>query len=249
MCLCWISSSVHPLDSIAGLLDLSLLYHLWISASFLLFTWHITLLLFRIFVTEVCVAIKDKMYTITKIAKLPKKVLLYFRSEISTFSLFISFFITFCSKCWFAFFWPEHIHRLKITTKLKIKVPADHGDHHRIAWTWPSSNNQIWLPICGCNWLKSRVLCCKDHICLPFNYLETLGGSVVIDLMCPSWRTCLDYIIHAEHPRILLEWSVKVTLEELDFKVICYFMYFLLPAGVQFSRAVIFYWGCPPVSS
>lgn len=50
------SSSLHPLDSIAGLLDLSLLYHLWISASFLLFTWHITLLLFRVFVTEVSVA-------------------------------------------------------------------------------------------------------------------------------------------------------------------------------------------------
>uniref|UniRef100_A0A3B4ZKM0 Nucleoporin NDC1 n=1 Tax=Stegastes partitus TaxID=144197 RepID=A0A3B4ZKM0_9TELE len=45
--------SVHTLDSIAGLLDLSLLYHLWISATFLLLTWHITLLLFRIFVTEV----------------------------------------------------------------------------------------------------------------------------------------------------------------------------------------------------
>ncbi|XP_069013966.1 nucleoporin NDC1 isoform X1 [Embiotoca jacksoni] len=48
-----LNSSVHPLDSIAGLLDLSLLYHLWISATFLLFTWYITLLLFRIFVTEV----------------------------------------------------------------------------------------------------------------------------------------------------------------------------------------------------
>lgn len=48
-----LSSSVHPLDSITGLLDLSLLYHLWISAAFLLFTWYITLLLFRIFVTEV----------------------------------------------------------------------------------------------------------------------------------------------------------------------------------------------------
>lgn len=48
-----LNSSVHPLESIAGLLDLSLLYHLWISASFLLFTWNITLLLFRIFVTEV----------------------------------------------------------------------------------------------------------------------------------------------------------------------------------------------------
>lgn len=49
----YLNSSAHPLDSIAGLLDLSLLYHLWISATFLLFTWHITLLLFRIFVTEV----------------------------------------------------------------------------------------------------------------------------------------------------------------------------------------------------
>ncbi|XP_036940841.1 nucleoporin NDC1 isoform X1 [Acanthopagrus latus] len=48
----YLNSSVHPLDSIAGLLDLSLIYHLWISASFLLFTWHITLVLFRIFVTE-----------------------------------------------------------------------------------------------------------------------------------------------------------------------------------------------------
>nr|XP_043900220.1 nucleoporin NDC1 isoform X2 [Solea senegalensis] len=48
-----LNSSIHTLDSIAGLLDLSLLYHMWISATFLLFTWYITLLLFRIFVTEV----------------------------------------------------------------------------------------------------------------------------------------------------------------------------------------------------
>uniref|UniRef100_A0A3B5KLD5 Nucleoporin NDC1 n=1 Tax=Takifugu rubripes TaxID=31033 RepID=A0A3B5KLD5_TAKRU len=48
-----IISSVHPLDSIAGLFNLSLVYHLWISASFLLSTWHFTLLLFRIYVTEV----------------------------------------------------------------------------------------------------------------------------------------------------------------------------------------------------
>ncbi|KAM9845107.1 nucleoporin NDC1 [Aulostomus maculatus] len=47
-----LTSSAHPLDTITGLLDLSLLYHLWISAIFLLFTWYITLLLFRIFVTE-----------------------------------------------------------------------------------------------------------------------------------------------------------------------------------------------------
>ncbi|XP_020784832.1 nucleoporin NDC1 isoform X2 [Boleophthalmus pectinirostris] len=45
-------SSVHSLDTVGGLLDLSLLYHTWISASFLLFTWYTTLLLFRIFVTE-----------------------------------------------------------------------------------------------------------------------------------------------------------------------------------------------------
>ncbi|XP_029929507.1 nucleoporin NDC1 [Myripristis murdjan] len=48
-----LNSSLHPLDTIAGLLDFSLLYHLWISGTFLLFTWYITLLLFRIFVTEV----------------------------------------------------------------------------------------------------------------------------------------------------------------------------------------------------
>ncbi|XP_056913890.1 nucleoporin NDC1 [Takifugu flavidus] len=48
-----LDNSVHPLDSIAGLFNLSLVYHLWISASFLLSTWHFTLLLFRIYVTEV----------------------------------------------------------------------------------------------------------------------------------------------------------------------------------------------------
>ncbi|XP_061587720.1 nucleoporin NDC1 isoform X1 [Cololabis saira] len=48
-----LDNSINPLDSIAGLLDVSLLYHLWISATYLLFTWYITLLLFRIFVTEV----------------------------------------------------------------------------------------------------------------------------------------------------------------------------------------------------
>ncbi|XP_030015666.1 nucleoporin NDC1 isoform X1 [Sphaeramia orbicularis] len=48
-----LNSSLHSLDTIAGLLDLCLIYHLWISATFLLFTWYITLVLFRIFVTEV----------------------------------------------------------------------------------------------------------------------------------------------------------------------------------------------------
>ncbi|XP_028328389.1 nucleoporin NDC1 [Gouania willdenowi] len=48
-----LNSSAHRLDSISGLLDFTLLYHLWISATFFLFLWYITLLLFRIFVTEV----------------------------------------------------------------------------------------------------------------------------------------------------------------------------------------------------
>ncbi|KAM6948916.1 nucleoporin NDC1 [Aplochiton taeniatus] len=48
-----LNSSLHPLDTVAGLVDLSLLYHLWISGTFLLLTWYITVLLFRIFVTEV----------------------------------------------------------------------------------------------------------------------------------------------------------------------------------------------------
>lgn len=46
-------SSLQPLDSLAGLLDFSLLYHLWISSTFLLLTWYMTVLLFRIYVTEV----------------------------------------------------------------------------------------------------------------------------------------------------------------------------------------------------
>ncbi|XP_071216759.1 nucleoporin NDC1 isoform X4 [Salvelinus alpinus] len=48
-----INRSIHSLDSVSSLLDLSLLYHLWISGTFLLLTWYITVLLFRIFVTEV----------------------------------------------------------------------------------------------------------------------------------------------------------------------------------------------------
>uniref|UniRef100_A0A8C9W3F0 Nucleoporin NDC1 n=1 Tax=Scleropages formosus TaxID=113540 RepID=A0A8C9W3F0_SCLFO len=45
-------SSLHRLDTVSGLLDFRLLYHLWLSGTFLLLTWHITLLLFRIFITE-----------------------------------------------------------------------------------------------------------------------------------------------------------------------------------------------------
>ncbi|KAJ3594489.1 hypothetical protein NHX12_003796 [Muraenolepis orangiensis] len=48
-----LNSSLHPLDSIAGLLDLSMLYHLWISGTFVLLTWYLTALLFRVFLTEV----------------------------------------------------------------------------------------------------------------------------------------------------------------------------------------------------
>lgn len=88
MYLCATSSSVQPLDSIAGLLDFSLLYHLWISALFLLFTWNITQLLFRIFVTEVCVSIKYKINPIPNIAK--SKVSLCYRMDISTLVLFFS---------------------------------------------------------------------------------------------------------------------------------------------------------------
>ncbi|XP_076150081.1 nucleoporin NDC1 isoform X1 [Alosa pseudoharengus] len=44
--------SLHALDTLAGLLDFSLLYHLWIAGTFLLLTWYITVLLFRIYVSE-----------------------------------------------------------------------------------------------------------------------------------------------------------------------------------------------------
>ncbi|XP_056600050.1 nucleoporin NDC1 isoform X1 [Triplophysa dalaica] len=47
-----IDSSLQPLDSLTGLLDFSLLYHLSISGTFLYLTWYITVLLFRIYVTE-----------------------------------------------------------------------------------------------------------------------------------------------------------------------------------------------------
>uniref|UniRef100_A0A672RJH0 Nucleoporin NDC1 n=1 Tax=Sinocyclocheilus grahami TaxID=75366 RepID=A0A672RJH0_SINGR len=47
-----IDSSIQPLDSLTGLLDFSLLYHLSISGTFLYLTWYLTVLLFRICVTE-----------------------------------------------------------------------------------------------------------------------------------------------------------------------------------------------------
>uniref|UniRef100_UPI00398EC1CB nucleoporin NDC1 isoform X2 n=1 Tax=Pristiophorus japonicus TaxID=55135 RepID=UPI00398EC1CB len=57
----WISASTtlqrdstqHPLDTLTGLFDLPLLYTTWLSGTFLLVTWYITWLLFKIYVTEV----------------------------------------------------------------------------------------------------------------------------------------------------------------------------------------------------
>lgn len=53
----WISTAMdlqidEPLDTLSGLLDLSLLYHVWLCGVFLLTTWYISWLLFKIFATE-----------------------------------------------------------------------------------------------------------------------------------------------------------------------------------------------------
>ncbi|XP_072505620.1 nucleoporin NDC1 [Notamacropus eugenii] len=56
----WISTAMDlqkdenqtPLDSVSGLLDLSLLYHVWLCGVFLLVTWYITWVLFKIYATE-----------------------------------------------------------------------------------------------------------------------------------------------------------------------------------------------------
>ncbi|XP_054240141.1 nucleoporin NDC1 [Indicator indicator] len=45
-------SKLHPLDALSGLLDLSLFYHAWLCGIFLLITWHIAWLLFKIYATE-----------------------------------------------------------------------------------------------------------------------------------------------------------------------------------------------------
>ncbi|KAM6456415.1 nucleoporin NDC1 isoform 3-T3 [Liasis olivaceus] len=47
-----VDSHLPLLDTVAGLLDLSLLYHSWLCGLFLLMTWYIAWLLFRIFSTE-----------------------------------------------------------------------------------------------------------------------------------------------------------------------------------------------------
>uniref|UniRef100_A0A8C5UBB8 Nucleoporin NDC1 n=1 Tax=Malurus cyaneus samueli TaxID=2593467 RepID=A0A8C5UBB8_9PASS len=48
----FICSKLHPLDTLSGLLDLSLFYHTWLSGVFLLMTWYIAWLLFKIYATE-----------------------------------------------------------------------------------------------------------------------------------------------------------------------------------------------------
>ncbi|OXB82107.1 UNVERIFIED_CONTAM: hypothetical protein H355_008986 [Colinus virginianus] len=47
-----IDSKLHPLDTLSGLLDLSLFYHAWLSGVFLLVTWYIAWLFFKIYATE-----------------------------------------------------------------------------------------------------------------------------------------------------------------------------------------------------
>uniref|UniRef100_A0A8D0H8V2 Nucleoporin NDC1 n=1 Tax=Sphenodon punctatus TaxID=8508 RepID=A0A8D0H8V2_SPHPU len=59
--LSFVPSNLHPLDTLAGLLDLSLLYHSWLGAVFLLLTWYVTWLLFKIYATEF-LALQDLMF-------------------------------------------------------------------------------------------------------------------------------------------------------------------------------------------
>uniref|UniRef100_A0A8C0ELF1 Nucleoporin NDC1 n=1 Tax=Bubo bubo TaxID=30461 RepID=A0A8C0ELF1_BUBBB len=47
-----VESKLHPLDTLTGLLDLSLFYHTWLCGVFLLITWYIAWLLFKIYATE-----------------------------------------------------------------------------------------------------------------------------------------------------------------------------------------------------
>ncbi|XP_025252698.1 nucleoporin NDC1 isoform X2 [Macaca mulatta] len=48
-----IDEQVHrPLDTVSGLLNLSLLYHVWLCGVFLLMTWYISWILFKIYATE-----------------------------------------------------------------------------------------------------------------------------------------------------------------------------------------------------
>ncbi|NWX77653.1 NDC1 protein, partial [Alca torda] len=47
-----VDSKLHPLDTLTGLLDLSLFYHAWLCGVFLLISWYIAWLLFKIYATE-----------------------------------------------------------------------------------------------------------------------------------------------------------------------------------------------------
>ncbi|KFO75995.1 Nucleoporin NDC1, partial [Cuculus canorus] len=47
-----VDSKLYPLDTLTGLLDLSLFYHAWLCGVFLLITWYIAWLLFKIYATE-----------------------------------------------------------------------------------------------------------------------------------------------------------------------------------------------------
>ncbi|XP_078188028.1 nucleoporin NDC1 isoform X10 [Callithrix jacchus] len=56
-----IDEQVHrPLDTVSGLLNLSLLYHVWLCGVFLLTTWYISWILFKIYATEY-LALQDLM--------------------------------------------------------------------------------------------------------------------------------------------------------------------------------------------
>ncbi|XP_027708617.1 nucleoporin NDC1 [Vombatus ursinus] len=76
----WISTAMDlhrdekqpPLDSLSGLLDLSLLYHVWLCGVFLLVTWYITWVLFKIYATEAHVFPVQPMFTGDSEECLPK---------------------------------------------------------------------------------------------------------------------------------------------------------------------------------
>ena len=53
--LCFRRQSRRPLDTVSGLLNLSLLYHVWLCGAFVLMTWYISWLLFKIYATEVSI--------------------------------------------------------------------------------------------------------------------------------------------------------------------------------------------------
>ena len=52
---CLYRQAHRPLDTIGGLLNVSLLYHVWLCGVFLLMTWYISWILFKIYATEVSI--------------------------------------------------------------------------------------------------------------------------------------------------------------------------------------------------